>query len=40
MIAKALTSALSEPIDWIEIEASGPPIAAIPSETTLESKHA
>ena len=40
MIAKALTSALSKPIDRTEIEAPDPSIEAIPSEMTLESKHA
>jgi hypothetical protein len=40
MIAKALTSALSKAIGRTEIEASDPSIEAIPSEMTLESKHA
>jgi hypothetical protein len=40
MIAKSLTSALLKPIDQTEIEAPDPSIVAIPSEMTLESKHA
>jgi hypothetical protein len=39
-IAKALTSALLELIGRAEIETPHPSIAAIPSETTLESSHA
>jgi hypothetical protein len=40
MTAKALTSALSKPIDRAEIEAPDPSIEAIPPEMMLESKHA
>ena len=40
IVAKALTSVLSKAIDRTEIEASDPSIKTIPSEMTLESKHA
>jgi hypothetical protein len=39
-VTKALTSALLELIGRAEIETPHPSIAAIPSETTLESSHA